>query len=39
MSSPVIVWLRNDLRLADNPAVAEAARLGVPFVGLYVLDE
>ena len=39
MPSPVIVWFRNDLRLADNPAVAEAARLCAPVVALYVLDD
>jgi deoxyribodipyrimidine photo-lyase len=39
MPSPVIVWFRNDLRLADNPAVAEAARLGAPVAALYVLDD
>ncbi len=39
MTSPVLVWFRNDLRLADNPALAEAARLDRPLVGLYVLDD
>jgi deoxyribodipyrimidine photo-lyase len=36
---PAIVWLRNDLRLADNPALAEACGRGVPVVILYVLDD
>ncbi len=36
---PVIVWLRNDLRLADNPALAAAVASGRPVIPLYVLDE
>ncbi|HWU15801.1 MAG TPA: deoxyribodipyrimidine photo-lyase, partial [Caulobacter sp.] len=36
---PVIVWLRNDLRLADNPALAAAATTGRPVIPLYILDE
>jgi deoxyribodipyrimidine photo-lyase len=38
MATPVLVWLRNDLRLADNPALAAACAAG-PVVILYVLDE
>jgi deoxyribodipyrimidine photo-lyase len=37
--SPLIVWLRRDLRLADNPALAAAAATGAPVVPLFVLDE
>ena len=37
--SPIIVWFRQDLRLADNPALAEAAASGRPVVPLFVLDE
>lgn len=33
-----IVWFRQDLRTADNPALAHAAANG-PVVGLYILDE
>ncbi len=33
-----VVWFRQDLRLADNPALAHAAAQG-PVIGLYVLDE
>jgi deoxyribodipyrimidine photo-lyase len=33
-----LVWFRQDLRLADQPAVAAAAAAG-PVVGLYVLDD
>jgi len=34
--APVIVWFRRDLRLADNPAVARAARLGRAVVPLFI---
>jgi deoxyribodipyrimidine photo-lyase len=37
--SPVLVWLRNNLRLADNPALAAACEAGRPVVPLYILDE
>ena len=37
--SPSIVWFRQDLRLADNPALAAAASRDAPIVALYVLDE
>jgi len=33
------VWLRDDLRLADNPALRAAIDRGEPVVALYVLDE
>ncbi|MBI1179411.1 MAG: deoxyribodipyrimidine photo-lyase [Alphaproteobacteria bacterium] len=38
-SSPLVVWLRSDLRLADHPALAVAARTGRPVIPLYVFDE
>ena len=34
-----IVWLRDDLRLADNPALRAALDRDEPVVVLYVLDE
>lgn len=34
-----VVWLRDDLRLADNPALHAAAERGGAVVVLYVLDE
>ena len=34
-----IVWLRDDLRLDDNPALSEAAALGLPLTVVYALDE
>lgn len=36
---PVIVWLRQDLRTMDQPALAEAAASGRPVLPLYVLDD
>jgi len=37
--SPRIVWFRHDLRLADNPALAAAARDGRPVIPLFILDD
>jgi deoxyribodipyrimidine photo-lyase len=34
-----IVWFRDDLRLADNPALRAAVDRDEPVIGLYVLDE
>ncbi|MFY9286955.1 MAG: deoxyribodipyrimidine photo-lyase [Alphaproteobacteria bacterium] len=36
--SPILLWLRQDLRLADNAALNWAARQG-PVVPLYIWDE
>ncbi|MCK0208876.1 DNA photolyase family protein [Starkeya koreensis] len=36
---PALVWLRDDLRLADNPAVEAARASGRPLILAYVLDE
>ncbi|MCB0416072.1 MAG: deoxyribodipyrimidine photo-lyase [Bdellovibrionaceae bacterium] len=33
-----IHWFRNDLRLADNPALSEAARAGAKVVCVYILS-
>ncbi len=38
MTKPQIVWLRRDLRMADNPALFEASKLG-PVIAVYVLDD
>ena len=38
MSSPQIVWLRRDLRLADQPALYHAAQSG-PVIPVFVLDD
>lgn len=37
--SSTVVWLRDDLRLDDNPALTEAVALGNPVTVVYVLDE
>ena len=37
--TPSIVWLRDDLRIADNPALHAAVERGAPVVVLYLLDE
>jgi deoxyribodipyrimidine photo-lyase len=37
--SSTLVWLRDDLRLDDNPALTEAVSLGEPLTVVYVLDE
>jgi deoxyribodipyrimidine photo-lyase len=31
-----LLWFRNDLRVADNPALVAALALGKPIVGLYI---
>ena len=38
MTQPQIVWLRRDLRMADQPALYAAASAG-PVVPVYVLDD
>ena len=38
-SAPYILWFRQDLRLADNPALQHAASSGRPILALYILDE
>ena len=37
-NAPVIVWFRRDLRIADNPALLEAAKTGRPVICLYILE-
>jgi deoxyribodipyrimidine photo-lyase len=37
--SPIIVWFRDDLRLADNPALHTAAKAGRPLICCYIYDE
>lgn len=36
---PVVVWFRDDLRLADNPALQAALSCGAPLLCLYIFDE
>ncbi|MFE8584035.1 cryptochrome/photolyase family protein [Sphingomonas sp. NCPPB 2930] len=38
MTSPHIVWFRQDLRLHDQPALLEAAQAG-PVIPVYILDD
>lgn len=38
-ASPSLVWFRDDLRLADNPALRAAVDRGGPVVAVFVLDE
>lgn len=36
---PVLLWFRQDLRLADNPALRAAAASGQPILPVYILDD
>ena len=39
MTEPIaLVWFRQDLRLADNPALSAALASRRPVAGLYILD-
>ena len=39
VSRPVIVWFRQDLRVADHAALAAAVDSGAPVVPVYILDD
>jgi len=39
LTAPIIVWFRNDLRLADHPALSAAAESGGAVLPLYILDD
>jgi deoxyribodipyrimidine photo-lyase len=39
VEGPSVVWLRDDLRLSDNPALRAAIDRGAGIVVLYLLDE
>ena len=39
MTAPVILWLRRDLRLADQPALAAAVASGAPVIPVFTLDD
>jgi deoxyribodipyrimidine photo-lyase len=39
MTATVILWLRRDLRLADQPALAAAVGSGVPVIPVFILDD
>ncbi|WP_439514461.1 cryptochrome/photolyase family protein [Oceanibaculum nanhaiense] len=36
---PVLLWFRQDLRLADNPALCAAMASGQPVLPVYILDD
>ncbi|MFK8026628.1 MAG: deoxyribodipyrimidine photo-lyase [Gammaproteobacteria bacterium] len=38
MSSPIIFWFRQDLRIKDNAALTAAASTGRPIICIYILD-
>lgn len=38
-SRPIIVWFRDDLRIADNPALSHAVESGRPIIPVFVLDQ
>jgi len=38
-AAPTLLWLRRDLRLADNPALTAAARDAGPLLPVYVWDD
>ncbi len=38
-NTPIIVWYRQDLRTADQPALAAAAASGRPVQPVYILDD
>ena len=37
-ASPIILWFRQDLRLADNPALFQACKDGA-IIPVYILDD
>ena len=39
MTGPALLWFRNDLRLADNPALRDALATGGPVLPVYILDD
>ena len=39
MTAPVILWLRRDLRLADQAALAAAVASGAPVIPVFILDD
>ena len=39
MTAPSLVWFREDLRIADNPALTAAAESGLPVLCVWVMDD
>ena len=38
-NTPIIVWMRRDFRLHDNPALKAAEETGCPVIPVFILDE
>ncbi|MGD1877206.1 MAG: cryptochrome/photolyase family protein [Kiloniellaceae bacterium] len=38
-TAPSLVWFRQDLRLADNPALSAAVERGAPVLPVFILDD
>jgi len=38
-TSPIIIWLRRDLRLSDHPALIAACQSGRPVIPLFIHDD
>lgn len=38
-TSPVLLWLRRDLRLTDHPALTAAVARGGPVISVYICDD
>ena len=39
MTAPVLLWLRRELRLTDNPTLRAALATGRPVIPVFVLDD
>jgi deoxyribodipyrimidine photo-lyase len=39
LTTPVILWFRRDLRLADQSALAAAVASGAPIIPIFILDD
>mgnify|MGYP000573442953 CR=1 FL=1 len=37
--TPVLIWFRRDLRLADHPAMTAALATGAPVIPLFIHDQ
>jgi deoxyribodipyrimidine photo-lyase len=39
LTTPTLLWFRQDLRLQDNPALQAAFERGAPIIPIYILDD
>ena len=39
MANPVILWVRRDMRLTDNPALNAAVQQGCPIIPVFILSD